>query len=122
MQYHVDRFYAALEVLAGDGSIKQRLIAAYRDNLDDLDEDEMPQPVQAAFASLRERLHRVTPLNGEAAVCATVRKMSSDEASRCAASLLSLYREMVAARDERQSGVVPLGGEAAEPFIVKSVG
>lgn len=120
MQYHVDRVYAALEILAGDGSIKQRLIAAYRDNLDDLDEDEMPQPVQAAFAALRERLHRVTPLNGEGAVCATVRKMSSDEASRCAASLLSLYREMVAAREGRRNEVVPLTGETAEPFIVKS--
>ena len=120
MQYHVDRVYAALEVLAGDGSIKQRLIAAYQDNLDDLDEDEMPQPVQAAFAALRERLHRVTPLNGEGAVCATVRKMSSDEASRCAASLLSLYREMLAVREGRRSDVVPLGGEANEPFMVKS--
>lgn len=122
MQYHVDRFYAALEILAGDGNIKQRLISAYRDNLDDLDEDDMPQPVQAAFAALRERLHRVTPLNGEGAVCATVRKMSSDEASRCAMSLLSLYREMIAVPDSRTSDVVALGGEAPEPFIVKSVG
>ena len=122
MQYHVDRFYAALEILAGDGNIKQRLICAYRDNLDDLDEDDMPQPVQAAFAALRERLHRVTPLNGEGAVCATVRKMSSDEASRCAVSLLSLYREITVLRGVRTSDVVSLGGEAPEPFIVKSVG
>ena len=122
MQHHVDRFYAALETLAGDGNIKQRLISAYRDNLDDLDEDDMPQPVQAAFAALRERLHRVTPLNGEGAVCATVRKMSSDEASSCAVSLLSLYREMIAIPEGRGSDVVSLGGEAAEPFIVKSVG
>ena len=106
MQYHADRFHAAVRVLAGAGSIKQRLVSAYRDNLDDIHEDDMPPPVQADFAALRERLHRVTPLNGEGAVCATVRKMSSAEASCCAVSLLSLYRAMIAVPEERGSDVV----------------
>ena len=41
MTYHVDRLYAAVSVLAGDGHIKQRLIKAYRENLDDIVEEDV---------------------------------------------------------------------------------
>ena len=42
MSYHVDRFFAAVSVLAGHGHIKQRLIKAYEDHLDEISEDELP--------------------------------------------------------------------------------
>ena len=122
MTYHVDRFYAAVSILAGDGHIKQRLMRAYQDNLDEISDDELPVDLKKPFADLKSRMHRVAPLNGEGPVCASVRKMSVDEASDCAVSVVSLYGEVVR-RAENLQDPLPLEGEAPKlpPFLVKSV-
>jgi len=91
MMNHVDRFHTALTVLAGHGHIKQRLIKAYEDNLVAINEDELPILLRQPFADLRRQMHGVTPLNGEGPICASVRKMSFDDASDCAALVVSMY-------------------------------
>ena len=122
MTYHVDRFYAAVSVLAGDGHIKQRLMRAYQDNLDSISEDELPAELKQLFADLKSRMHRVAPLNGEGPICASVRKMSVHEASDCAVSVVSLYGEVVK-QSENLQDPLPLDEEAPSlpPFLVKSV-
>ncbi len=122
MTYHVDRLYAAVSVLAGDGHIKQRLIRAYQDNLDAIAEDELPQELQQRFRELRSRLHCVAPLNGEGAVCASVRKMSVREASECALAVVDLYGDIIREGDNLQD-TLPLHDDVAQvpPFLVKSV-
>ena len=122
MTYHVDRFYAAVSVLAGDGHIKQRLMKAYQDNLDDIVEDELPRDIKRLFAKLKTRMHRVAPSNGEGPICATVRKMSIDEASDCAVSVVSLYGEILR-QAEDLSDPVPLNDnhDDVPAFLVKSV-
>ena len=122
MSYHVDRFYAAVSVLAGHGHIKQRLIKAYEENLGEISEDELPKSVRKAFADLRHQMHRVSPLNGEGAICASVRKMSVNEASECAVSVVSLYGEL-SRLGSADSKVLPIDGQKSEPvppFLVKS--
>ncbi|MDH3332854.1 MAG: hypothetical protein OES59_03540 [Gammaproteobacteria bacterium] len=123
MTDHLDRFHAALTVLAGHGHIKQRLIRAFEDNLVDIHEDELPIAMKQSFADLRHDMHRVTPLNGEGPICASVRKMSLDEASEIAGRIVSLYGEIARRRDDLQTSL-PLT-EADEmrvpPFLVKSV-
>lgn len=122
MSYHVDRFYAAVSVLAGHGHIKQRLIRAYEDNLGEISEDELPISVKQTFSDLRHQMHRVSPLNGEGPICASVRKMSVAEASECAVSVVSLYRELSRLSNGDQP-VIGLDGQDAEvvpPFLVKS--
>ncbi len=123
MTNHVDRFHAALTVLAGHGHIKQRLITAYEDHLNDINEDELPIATQEAFADLRRSVHCVSPLNGESAVCASVRKMSPEDASECASQVVSLFAELSRMRDT-SSVRVPI--DEAEtprvpPFLIKSV-
>ncbi len=123
MTNHVDRFHAALTVLAGHGHIKQRLIKAYEEHLIDIHEDELPIAAQEAFADLRRSVHCVSPLNGESAVCASVRKMSPGDASECAAQVVSLFAELSRMRDT-DTVSVPL--EEADtprvpPFLIKSV-
>ncbi|NIV17128.1 MAG: hypothetical protein GWN47_01695 [Woeseiaceae bacterium] len=122
MSHHVDRFFNAVSVLAGHGHIKQRLIKSFEENLVDISEDELPASLKQSFADLRTRMYRVSPLNGEGAICASVRKMSVNEASDCAVSVVSMYRELAsiksAARtpmplDEQKAASVP-------PFLVKS--
>jgi hypothetical protein len=123
MTDHLDSFHAALTVLAGHGHIKQRLIRAFEDNLVDIHEDELPIAMKQSFADLRHDMHRVTPLNGEGPICASVRKMSLDEASEIAGRIVSLYGEIARRRDDLQTSL-PLT-EADEmrvpPFLIKSV-
>ena len=122
MTYHVDRFYAAVSVLAGDGHIKQRLMKAYQDNLDDIGEDELPRDIKRRFKKLKARMHRVAPLNGEGSICASVRKMSIDEASDCAGSVVSLYGDVLRQAENLQDPLpVNESHEDVPAFLVKSV-
>lgn len=123
MTHPVNRFYRAVKVLAGHGHIKQRLIKAYQDNLDDIDEDELPVAIKQAFSDLRQSMYRVTPLKGESPVCASVRKMSPDDASECAAHVLALFSELSRLPDEHTVALRRGDEEPVRvpPFLVKSV-
>ena len=120
---HVNRFHAALLVLVGHGHIKQRLIKAFDENLVDIQEDELPIAIKQPFADLRRDMLRVSPLNGEGAICASVRKMSLDQASECAGRILELYSELARQREDIQVNM-PLNDveeTRVPPFLVKSV-
>lgn len=122
MTNHVDRFHAALTVLAGHGHIKQRLIKAYEENLVDIHEDELPISLRQMFADLRRHMHSVAPLNGEGPICASVRKMSCEEASECAASVVVLFREVTRQSGDTQVSLALNDGDEVRvpPFLVKS--
>jgi hypothetical protein len=122
MTYHVDRLYAAVSVLAGDGHIKQRLIKAYRENLDAIAAEDLPRELRKSFRELQSRLHSVAPLNGEGPVCASVRKMSVREASECAVAIVDLYGDVIRLAENLQDPL-PLQDDVAQipPFLVKSV-
>jgi hypothetical protein len=67
-------------------------------------------------------MNRVSPLNGEGPICASVRKMSVEEAAECAVSVVSLYGEIARLGDSGQA-ILPLDGKEQEvvpPFLVKS--
>ncbi len=123
MTNHVEQFHAALTVLAGHGHIKQRLMRAYEDNLANVREDELPIAVQQSFADLRRQMHGVVPSNGEGHICASVRKMSCDEASECAASVVTLYGAISRLQDDTQVSLPLTEGEETRvpPFLIKSV-
>lgn len=122
MSHHLDRFFAAVSVLAGHGHIKQRLIRAYEDNLADISEDELPASVRRDFVELKQQMYRVSPLNGEGPICASVRKMSIDEAAQCAVAVVGLYSE-IAGLSESAPHALPLDSDervGVPPFLVKS--
>jgi hypothetical protein len=123
MSYQIDRFHAAVLVLAGAGHIKQRLKKAFEEHLADINDEDLPIAVKQTFADIRQQMYQVAPLNGEGAVCASVRKMSLEQASSCAESLVSLYGELLRNSDRGQRSL-PLGQEersGVPPFLVKSV-
>jgi hypothetical protein len=103
MSYLAGRFESAVLTLVGDGPVKQRLADAFGENLDDLEETELPEALRGWFADLRAALHRVPPLCGEPCVLATVRKMSVVEADRHASSIVRIYGALV--RDGGDTGV-----------------
>ena len=122
MSYHVDNFFSAVSVLAGHGHIKQRLISAYEDNLASIEDDELPFPVRQSFADLKHLMRRVRPANGEGPICASVRKMSVDEANQCAQIMVDIYGDMIRQSDSGQT-MLPLQIDdrpAVPPFLVES--
>ena len=123
MADHLNRFHAALGVLVGHGHIKQRLIKAFEENLAHIHEDELPIALKQPFVDLRHEMVRVSPLNGEGAICASVRKMSLEQASECANRILSLYGEIARQRDDMQTNLPLNDAEETRvpPFLVKSV-
>jgi hypothetical protein len=68
---------------------------------------------------------RVEPMNGEGSICATVRKMSIDEADECARSMVGLYRDIMRYTDKAQEALSlqtrgqPRAQPAVPPFLVK---
>ncbi len=90
-----DRFFSAVRTLSGDGPIKQRLLAAYKEHLEDLSEAQVPDSIRPKFDSLKDALNAVGPANGESAVHASVRKMSPVDAQRYATSILLMLGELV---------------------------
>jgi hypothetical protein len=122
MSYHVDHFFAAVSVLAGHGHIKQRLMKAYEDHLTEISEDELPVAAKQAFADLKHQMYRVTPLTGESPISASVRKMSVGEASECAASIVTVYGEIVRFGDGAQRSLPMDRADqvGVPPFLVKS--
>ena len=123
MPDHVDRFFAAVSVMAADGNIKQRLIKAYEENLQNVEESALPPPARKTFADLRRRMRCVAPLNGEGPIRATVRKMSIPDATLCSQLLLDLLAVLI--RESVQhpgQHKLPLQTDrpAVPPFLVKS--
>ncbi len=86
-----EHFFAATAILASAGPIKHRLAEAYRHHLADVDQDELPKEIRDEFSSLSNSLSRVTPLRGETAVQATVRKMSDTEAGGIAVRIVNMF-------------------------------
>jgi len=95
MGYLTSKFRAAVATLCGRGPVKQRLIAAFTSHLSDLHDDEIGPEQRAECAKLRQRLHQVTPTNGEGPIRASVRKMSPDEAADCAETIIELYSQLL---------------------------
>ena len=123
MTNQVECFHAAVTVLAGHGHIKQRLIKAYDENLSSINVEDLPQSLRQAFADLRQQMYSVTPLKGEGAISASVRKMSFNEASDCAAQVVNLFGELARTKDAAQV-VLPLDDDEdgrVPPFLVKMV-
>jgi hypothetical protein len=109
-----ERFQGATLSLARSGSIKDRLIEAYRNYLADISEDELPREIHEEFRDVSLSLTREPPLlRGEDAVRATIRKMSNEEADRLAGLVVRMFAAIPraacpAARHAAPAQVLPL--------------
>ncbi len=89
-----EKFQEATLSLARAGSIKDRLVDAYRNHLSAVAEDELPREIRAQFRDVRCSMTREQPQRGEDAVRATVRKMSSHEAEGIAEKVVQMLSVM----------------------------
>jgi hypothetical protein len=112
-----EKLQLATLCLSQDGSIKDRLAAAYDAHLNAVEADSLPENLRADFGALCAAMHREAPQVRESAVRASVRKMSTHEASSYAAMVVRLFAAMArveaaqspaSARAGRSSPVVQL--------------
>jgi hypothetical protein len=121
MPNHVNRFYAAVSVLAGHGRIKQRLVKAYEENLAVIEDEDLPIAVKQSFADLRHLMSWVDPVvKREGRIRASVRKMSVGEADECAHKMIDLYRDMIRYSDNAQQPLQIVDRPAVPRVSVKS--
>ncbi len=85
------RLEAAVLQLAGDGTLKERLAAAFREHLDDIDELELPGEVQLEYAQMSRTMHLARALPGDNVVRASVRKLSNEDALRFSALIVRVH-------------------------------
>jgi hypothetical protein len=89
-----DNLHSATLELVRSTPIKQRLMAAYRRNLATIEKEHLPSEVRGSFEQVMHSLAGVTPMRGEDAVQASVRKMSNQEADDCAALIVEIFGAM----------------------------
>jgi hypothetical protein len=82
--------FATLELVRST-PIKQRLVCAYRRHLSALQAEQLPAEVREPYVQVMAALQGVSPLRGEDAVLASVRKMSNQEAEECATQIVEIY-------------------------------
>jgi hypothetical protein len=67
------------------------LVYAYRRHLASINPEDLPAEVRDAFRQVIRSLQGVSPQPGENPVVASVRKMSSQDAEECAASVVEIF-------------------------------
>jgi hypothetical protein len=90
-----ERFFSAAQTLSAAGPIKQRLVNAYGNHLANLQTDEVPREIREEFVNLGSNFASVTPLRGETAIQASVRKMSDHDAATLSLRIINLMGSMV---------------------------
>ena len=89
-----DRLESATLLLTRSNAIKDRLSAAWRQNLANIEPEDVPRELRLQFLELASAMQRERPLRGEDAVRATIRKMSNEEAERHAAHIVRMFCRM----------------------------
>jgi len=113
MYQHSDKFYAAVRTLSGNGPIKKRLVSAFDENLAHLPIEELPEIIRPRFESLRRTMLSVKPLGVESPVLASVRKMSTVDANRCANQIVEMFSELKHGKNNNERRDQP--GATAQP-------
>ena len=117
MSQIVERFAAAVQALVGEEPVKSRLIRAYSEYLEDLQQVDLPIAGKRAFGELHLALHSKSPVGKVDCVKASIQKMSPVEAGCHARTIVRLYTELLAmehsARTPAEAVVKP--AEAAPP-------
>jgi hypothetical protein len=67
-----------------------------------MDPAQLPAEVRSRFLELSSQMTRVSPQRGESAICATVRKMSNEEAGECAQHIVEILTAIGEPRDLAQ--------------------
>lgn len=114
MDIALQKFKSAALILTRSGTVKERLHAAYRQQLCEIECEQLPSDIRDDFANLLRAMTRERPLRGEDAAAATIRKLSNDQAETLAALLIDLFSRMSSLGISEEVRVVPASQSAAQ--------
>jgi hypothetical protein len=107
MDLALQKFKSAALILTRSGTVKERLYAAYRQQLCDIDCELLPSDIRDDFSNLLRAMTRERPLRGEDAAAATIRKLSNDQVETLAAMLIDLFSRMSSIGMSDEVRVIP---------------
>lgn len=114
MSQIADKFLAAVTALAGEASIKARLISAYSECLSSVRSDELPGGLRKEFESLQGAMCTVDPQPNESKVTASVRKMSGREATQHARNIVAMFTAIIDTGKQAEIAAKVARGDAEE--------
>jgi hypothetical protein len=94
MQTNLERFRNAALVLAGSGSVKQRLALAFHGHLGTLAVDDLPRELRERFSALAAALHSTQRTGSLDSVSASVLKMSEAQACEYAQAIVLMFSSL----------------------------
>jgi hypothetical protein len=94
MTDHWERLRDAVVVLAGGGPIKQRLADAYQAHLRELDPEELPRELRAAYLAVVAALQSAPRTGSLDVVSASVRKMSEADAAGHSQAVVRIFADL----------------------------
>jgi hypothetical protein len=115
-----DRLESATLLLARGGSIKDRLNAAWRQYLANIEADDVPREVRLQFLELSSAMQRERPMRGEDAVRATIRKMSNEDAERHSAHIVRMFCKLTRQQELELPVPAQNGGAVVQLFAAEA--
>ena len=113
-----DRLESATLLLTRSSAIKDRLCAAWRQSLANIEPEDVPRELRLQFLELASAMQRERPLRGEDVVRATIRKMSTEEAERHAAHIVRMFCRMTR-QQELELPMPASGGAVVQLFAAE---
>lgn len=110
-----EKLEAAAYALTGSGTVKERLARAYGSQLADLHPNDFPREFRAEFQQLIDALHRERALPGDTVLKASLRKLSSEQATHFAMLIVRAYGRVAALKSPQP---VQMRGSATTPLAV----
>ncbi len=91
MKETIDHLQQATLQLSQEGSLKERLLAAYSEHLLEIDALRLPEYLREDFDALHAAMHSAVPQPRECQIRASVRKMSNAEVRTHAALVVRVF-------------------------------
>ena len=91
MRTNLERFRDAALVLAGSGSVKQRLAQAFHGHLGTLAVDDLPRELRERYSTLAAALHSTKRTGTLDSVSASILKMSEAQACEHAQAIVLMF-------------------------------
>ena len=108
MSNNWEHFCEAVVVLAGPGSVKQRLSDAYTQHLSLVESAELPREIRASLALLEQAMTSSPRAGGLSAAAASALKMSEVEAGRHAACIVRMFAAVKETAPSASTRAAPL--------------
>ena len=103
--YAWERLYIALRCLAGTGTMKERLVKAWRSGIYKLVDRHFDKKLSAELMTIHEALtSKADPENGRGSVTATVGQMTEDEACSWSLRIVDLAVDVTRLNADESSG------------------